>query len=158
MKKLTRFFSALLSVLMVVSVTSVFNVTTFAADSEQTAVSSDDKLTVRANSNIFPTVTQEFSPDTNQITVTWWICANDIVMVNTQNVITYDSEKLSVDMTEGVNGEMTNVGGSQKRVEKILRVTDGYGTVSRDISISTRTTPTACPSFRARKTTKRVLS
>ena len=130
MKKLTRFFSALLSVLMVVSVTSVFNVTTFAADSEQTAVSSDDKLTVRANSNIFPTVTQEFSPDTNQITVTWWICANDIVMVNTQNVITYDSEKLSVDMTEGVNGEMTNVGGSQKRVEKILRVTDGYGTVT----------------------------
>ena len=93
MKKLTRFVSVLLSALMVASMFTALNFTAFAADS---------KLTIRANSNIFPTQTQEFNADTNQITVTWWMQVSDANMVNTQCVITYDSSKLAVDMTDGV--------------------------------------------------------
>ena len=93
MKKLTRFVSVLLSALMVASMFTALNFTAFAADS---------KLTIRANSNIFPTQTQEFDADTNQITVTWWMQVSDANMVNTQCVITYDSSKLAVDMTDGV--------------------------------------------------------
>ena len=66
MKKLTRFVSVLLSALMVASMFTALNFTAFAADS---------KLTIRANSNIFPTQTQEFDADTNQITVTHMVDA-----------------------------------------------------------------------------------
>ena len=117
MKKLTRFVSVLLSALMVASMFTALNFTAFAADS---------KLTIRANSNIFPTQTQEFDADTNQITVTWWMQVSDANMVNTQCVITYDSSKLAVDMTDGVNSTIQD----GKRVDRILRVTDGVGTVT----------------------------
>ena len=117
MKKLTRFVSVLLSALMVASMFTALNFTAFAADS---------KLTIRANSNIFPTQTQEFDADTNQITVTWWMQVSDANMVNTQCVITYDSSKLAVDMTDGVNSTVED----GKRVDRILRVTDGVGTVT----------------------------
>ncbi|WP_405317640.1 dockerin type I domain-containing protein [Ruminococcus sp.] len=117
MKKLTRFVSVLLSALMVASMFTALNSTAFAADS---------KLTIRANSNIFPTQTQEFDADTNQITVTWWMQVSDANMVNTQCVITYDSSKLAVDMTDGVNSTIQD----GKRVDRILRVTDGVGTVT----------------------------
>ncbi len=117
MKKLTRFVSVLLSALMVASMFTALNFTAFAADS---------KLTIRANSNIFPTQTQEFNADTNQITVTWWMQVSDANMVNTQCVITYDSSKLAVDMTDGVNSTIQD----GKRVDRILRVTDGVGTVT----------------------------
>ena len=117
MKKLTRFVSVLLSALMVASMFTALNFTAFAADS---------KLTIRANSNIFPTQTQEFNADTNQITVTWWMQVSDANMVNTQCVITYDSSKLAVDMTDGVNSTVED----GKRVDRILRVTDGVGTVT----------------------------
>ncbi|MBQ2537619.1 MAG: hypothetical protein II550_03980 [Ruminococcus sp.] len=117
MKKLTRIVSVLLSALMVASMFTALNFTAFAADS---------KLTIRANSNIFPTQTQEFNADTNQITVTWWMQVSDANMVNTQCVITYDSSKLAVDMTDGVNSTIQD----GKRVDRILRVTDGVGTVT----------------------------
>ena len=117
MKKLTRFVSVLLSALMVASMFTALNFTAFAADS---------KLTIRANSNIFPTQTQEFDADTNQITVTWWMQVSDANMVNTQCVITYDSSKLAVDMTDGVTSTVED----GKRVDRILRVTDGVGTVT----------------------------
>ena len=117
MKKLTRFVSVLLSALMIASMFTALNFTAFAADS---------KLTIRANSNIFPTQTQEFDADTNQITVTWWMQVSDANMVNTQCVITYDSSKLAVDMTDGVNSTVED----GKRVDRILRVTDGVGTVT----------------------------
>ena len=117
MKKLTRFVSVLLSALMIASMFTALNFTAFAADS---------KLTIRANSNIFPTQTQEFDADTNQITVTWWMQVSDANMVNTQCVITYDSSKLAVDMTDGVNSTIQD----GKRVDRILRVTDGVGTVT----------------------------
>ena len=58
MKKLTRFVSVLLSALMVASMFTALNFTAFAADS---------KLTIRANSNIFPTQTQEFDAESGEI-------------------------------------------------------------------------------------------
>ena len=117
MKKLTRVVSVLLSTLMLMSAFTALNFSASAADK---------KLTVRANSNLFETVTQDFEPGTNQLTVTWWMEVPDTDMINTQCVITYDRSKLEVDMTEGVN--FSTVDG--KRVDRILRVTDGEGTVT----------------------------
>ena len=71
MRKLTKPVSIILSVLMLVSMVTSLNISAFAADTEQTAAA--NQLTVRANSNIFPTVTQDFESDTNQLTVTWWM-------------------------------------------------------------------------------------
>ena len=124
MRKLTKPVSIILSVLMLVSMVTSLNISAFAADTEQTAAA--NRLTVRANSNIFPTVTQDFESDTNQLTVTWWMQIPDNSMINTQCVITYDDAKLAVDMSDGVNNGVVD----GKRVDQILRVTDGKGTVT----------------------------
>ena len=124
MRKLTKPVSIILSVLILVSMVTSLNIPAFAADTEQTAAA--NRLTVRANSNIFPTVTQDFESDTNQLTVTWWMQIPDNSMINTQCVITYDDAKLAVDMSDGVNNGVVD----GKRVDQILRVTDGKGTVT----------------------------
>ena len=124
MRKLTKPVSIILSVLMLVSMVTSLNISALAAETGQTAAA--NRLTVRANSNIFPTVTQDFESDTNQLTVTWWMQIPDNSMINTQCVITYDDAKLAVDMSDGVNNGVVD----GKRVDQILRVTDGKGTVT----------------------------
>ena len=124
MRKLTKPVSIILSVLMLVSMVTSLNISALAAETGQTAAA--NQLTVRANSNIFPTVTQDFESDTNQLTVTWWMQIPDNSMINTQCVITYDDAKLAVDMSDGVNNGVVD----GKRVDQILRVTDGKGTVT----------------------------
>ena len=124
MRKLTKPVSIILSVLMLVSMVTSLNISALAAETGQTVTA--NQLTVRANSNIFPTVTQDFESDTNQLTVTWWMQIPDNSMINTQCVITYDDAKLAVDMSDGVNNGVVD----GKRVDQILRVTDGKGTVT----------------------------
>ena len=109
---------------MLLSMVASLNISAFAAENGNTVTAG--QLTVRANSNIFPTVTQDFESDTNQLTVTWWMQVPDNSMINTQCVITYDDSKLSVDMSDGVNGSIVD----GKRVDQILRVSDGKGTVT----------------------------
>ena len=77
---------------------SAFALTAFAADEIPAS-----SLKVTAASNFAPSVTQTFDASANQITTTWWMQDAEEVMINVQGILTYDSTKLKVDMTDGVN-------------------------------------------------------
>ena len=84
-------------------------------------------LTVAASSNFSPTVTKSFDASTKQITTTWWLQAPEDKMVNVQGILTYDSTKLTVDMTDGVNRTYNAETGDY--TEGVLCITEGKGTV-----------------------------
>ena len=88
---------------------------------------SGDKLTVTAKSNIAPTFTQTFDPETEQITVTWWIQSEE-TMINAQWIMKYDNTVLKVDETPGVNMTFNKNGSVKKNM--IFRATDGVATVT----------------------------
>ena len=116
MKRLTKTIGATLAGIMLL--------TPFAA----TAVAAEGQgLTVAASSNFSPTVTKSFDASTKQITTTWWLQAPEDKMVNVQGILTYDSTKLTVDMTDGVNRTYNAETGDY--TEGVLCITEGKGTV-----------------------------
>ena len=101
---------------------STFALTAFAADEIPAS-----SLKVTAASNFAPSVTQTFDASANQITTTWWMQDAEEVMINVQGILTYDSTKLKVDMTDGVN--RTYDVDNDEYEEHILCVTGSSDTV-----------------------------
>ena len=101
---------------------STFALTAFAADESPAS-----SLKVTAASNFAPSVTQTFDASANQITTTWWMQDTEDVMINVQGILTYDSTKLKVDMTDGVN--RTYDVDNDEYKEHILCVTGSSDTV-----------------------------
>ena len=93
---------------------------------ETTAAPAADKLTVNAKSNIMPTITKSFDPNTEMITVTWWLQVPDEKMINTQCVLTYDKNKLTVNKEDN----QIYVEDDDEYLDAILRITKGNGTVT----------------------------
>ena len=86
-------------------------------------------LNVVATSNIFPQASSTFNPDTNQVTVTWWINITADKMVNTQFSINYDNRVLEFDETDGVNQVYDEDFPDEIANSLVLRATKGNGTV-----------------------------
>ena len=80
---------------------------------------SGDSLTVVATSNIFPEASATFDPNTNQITVTWWINITANKMVNTQFAVSYDKNVLDFDTKDGVNQVYDEEGHKQQRPRSV---------------------------------------
>ena len=66
-------------------------------------------LTVTATSNFFPTSTEQYSADTKEVTVTYYLGLSQN-LVNTEWYLTYDPEVLSVDPQKNVNAEGNGFG------------------------------------------------
>ena len=90
---------------------------------------SGKSLTVMATSNIFPQTSTTFNPETNQITVTWWINVETAKMVNTQFSVSYDNRVLEYDKTDGVNQVYDEDFPDEISNYLVLRVTKGNGTI-----------------------------
>ncbi len=106
--------------------TTVAAETTVPAQETTAAAPAADKLTVNAKSNIMPTITKSFDPNTEMITVTWWLQVPDEKMVNTQCVLTYDKNKLTVNKEDN----QIYVEDDDEYLDAILRITKGNGTVT----------------------------
>ena len=106
--------------------TTVAAETTVPAQETTAAAPAADKLTVNAKSNIMPTITKSFDPNTEMITVTWWLQVPDEKMVNTQCILTYDKNKLTVNKEDN----QIYVEDDDEYLDAILRITKGNGTVT----------------------------
>ena len=106
--------------------TTVAAETTVPAQETTAAAPAADKLTVNAKSNIMPTITKSFDPNTEMITVTWWLQVPDEKMINTQCVLTYDKNKLTVNKEDN----QIYVEDDDEYLDAILRITKGNGTVT----------------------------
>ena len=106
--------------------TTVAAETTVPAQETTAAAPAADKLTVNAKSNIMPTITKSFDPNTEMITVTWWLQVPDEKMINTQCILTYDKNKLTVNKEDN----QIYVEDDDEYLDAILRITKGNGTVT----------------------------
>lgn len=73
-----------------------------------TDVADDDTLTVTAKSNAFPTATQTFNKDEGTVTVSYKLTST-MSVVDTQWSLTYDTTKLSLDMTKNMSDGVQNI-------------------------------------------------
>lgn len=75
---------------------------TTAPETEPTTTPVEDKLTVNAESNVFPTATKTFDEGEDTVTVTYKLTAN-MKAVNAQWTLTYDDSILEYDIADNVS-------------------------------------------------------
>lgn len=89
--------SVVLAIVMVLMSVCVFSTGVAAAENTFS-------VTVESTaSDLFPTATSTFDASTEKVTVTYWYNLPDYSMVNSEWVLTYDSNALQYDETDGVN-------------------------------------------------------